>query len=123
MGIIYKSGISGDQQDLIKGLLLTLTMQNNSGKANQIEEVAKSSNKSRTVKVTEGVHNHLPAPPGVNWVTIVLTDGDDTPEEIHIYCDDFGVLRLNTGAVFAINKPGGFSISVQNPLRQGLDWY
>ena len=52
-----------------------------------------------------------------------MTDGDDTPEEVHIYVDDLSVLRLNTDKVGAIGKPQGASISAQNPLREGLDWY
>ncbi len=122
--ITFKVDPGKTESDAIIGLLLTLSKQNTSAKAAQIEAVAKSNKKKHQAIVTVGIHTHGPAPAGVNWFTISLEDGDDTPETIHIYVDDFGgYLQMNSAPVAAIGKPAGASISVENTLRQGLDWY
>ncbi len=122
--ITFKVALAKAASDAIIGLLLTLSKQNGSPKAAQIEAVAKSNKAKHKIEVTVGIHTHAPAPVGVNWFTISMTDGDDTPETIHIYVDDFGgYLQVNGAQVAAIGKPAGASISVENTLRVGLDWY
>jgi hypothetical protein len=112
----------------IGGLLLTLSSQNGSEKAKQIESVAKSNNNKYSVVVRGGVHNasdvsafpnHPPTATGPWWFGIELTAGDDTPETIHIYVDPVDpklLMLLKPG-------PGPGNISVENKLQPGLTWY
>lgn len=111
----------------ITGLLLTLNQVHSCDKSAQIEEVAKSKNKSRYVSVTADVHTHAPAPATTYWFSFDLYDGDMTPETVHIYVDaalstvDF--LVVSTQGAQSVGGPPGAIMSVENKLKPGLEWY
>ena len=138
MSVYNNGGLPPKNFKQISAALQNFNARHPHAKSQQIEEVAQSKNPGRFIQVTSDVHSHLPFNVLVTfWFTFTMTDGDDTPEEFHIFVDptlwpDVLILQLvpNGDPAFAgLNPPPpGLPAtcvgSYYNPLREpSLTWF
>ena len=69
----------------IEGALCNFNERHPTPKSAQIQDVANSQNPGRRIDVTQDVHTHAPFLATTTWFTFTMIDGDNTPEEFHVY--------------------------------------